>query len=141
MSLLELDALQRAVQAYTVACLVAKDDAVIHKLSTELQDVIKAGIIQHFEFTYELCWKFIKRWLEKNYGSSEVDGVTRRELFRLAAENKLITSVEQWMHFHQARNQTSHTYDPDIALEVYNTSLDFLQVAQHLLQQLQGKND
>ena len=39
----------------------------------------------------------MKRWLEKNYSSSYVDGVTRRELFRLAAENHIIDYVEDYV--------------------------------------------
>ncbi len=110
-------------------------------LSIDLQEAVKAGVIQNFEFTYELSWKFIKRWLEKNYGSTYVDGITRRELFRLAAETQLIESVDEWMLYHQARNQTSHTYDETVAAEVYKVSLNFLTVAEKLLQRLQAKND
>jgi nucleotidyltransferase substrate binding protein (TIGR01987 family) len=141
MSLLDLSALQRAIQTYSSACYAAQDMAVISTLSSALQEVIQAGIIQHFEFTYELCWKFMKRWLEKNYGSVGIDGITRRELFRLATETQLIDSIEIWMLYHQARNQTSHTYDPKIALEVYQNSIEFLPIAQRLLQRLQEKND
>ena len=53
----------------------------------------------------------MKRWLEENVGSASVDGVPRRELFRLAAESRLIADLPRWMEFHQARNQTSHTYE------------------------------
>ena len=141
MGLLDLNALQNAIHVFTRTCHASQDNLIISALSVELQDAVKAGVIQNFEFTYELCWKFMKRWLEKNYGSSYIDGVTRRELFRLAAESKLINSVDEWMLYHQARNQTSHTYDEAVASEVYRNSLDFLSVAQQLLQQLQAKND
>jgi hypothetical protein len=35
----------------------------------------------------------MKRWLEENVGSASVDGVPRRELFRLAAESRLIEEL------------------------------------------------
>jgi len=141
MSLLDLTAFQNALRAFARTCHASQDQKVLKQLSTELQDAVKAGVIQNFEFTYELSWKFMKRWLEINYGSTHVDGVTRRELFRLATEMQLIESVDEWMLYHQARNQTSHTYDEEVAAEVYKSSLDFLAVAQKLLHQLQAKND
>jgi nucleotidyltransferase substrate binding protein (TIGR01987 family) len=98
-------------------------------------------VILHFEFTYELCWKFIKRWLEMNVSATAVDGVTRRELFRLAAENRLIADVNEWMRYHEARNQTSHIYQPEIAESVYNTAHDFSRAAARLLAALEARND
>jgi nucleotidyltransferase substrate binding protein (TIGR01987 family) len=92
----------------------------------EEKAVIRAGVIQHFKFTYELCWKFIKRWIEMNINPEAADGVTRRELFRLGAENKLIDNVDKWMEFHKARNSTSHMYDEDIAEEVLRVALESL---------------
>jgi len=141
MSLLDLSALKRAIDAFSRTCHAVTDQSKISQLSPDLQDALKAGVIQNFEFSYEIAWKFIKRWLEKNYSSSYVDGITRRELFRLAAESHLIDNVETWMTYHQARNQTSHTYDQKIALEVYHISLSFLDVVETLYQQLQKKND
>ncbi len=71
---------------------------------------LQAGLIQNLEFTYEVCWKTMKRWLEVNVGDN-AEGVTRRELFRMAAENRLIDDVEAWMTFRELCNQTSHRYD------------------------------
>lgn len=90
------------------------------------KEVIRAGVIQNFEFTYELCWKFMKRWIEMNVDPISVDGVTRRELFRLASENKLIVDVDKWMEFHKARNSTSHIYDEDVADEVLSATFEAL---------------
>jgi len=102
---------------------------------------LQAGVIQHFEFTYELCWKFMKRWLEHNLGRSEVEGVSRRALFRLAHESRLIDGVDIWMTFHAARNQTSHTYEQATADEVLAVAQAFLPYVQNLLGRLQANND
>lgn len=102
---------------------------------------LQAGLIQNLEFTYELCWKNIKRWIEQNLQPNEADGVTRRELYRIAAENKLIDDVNLWMDFHQARNETSHRYDAVLAVEVMQIIGAFIIAAKKLQMNLQMHND
>jgi nucleotidyltransferase substrate binding protein (TIGR01987 family) len=102
---------------------------------------LQAGLIQNLEFTYELCWKAINRWLENNLSPGVADGVTRRELFRMAAENRLIEDVDEWMVYHAARNQTSHQYDSAIAQEVLDQIGAFSLAAQRLLANLKARND
>lgn len=104
---LNLSALQKAItsleQLYARvnnAHFMAQQDSVV-RLG------LQAGLIQNLEFTYKLCWKAMKRWLEMNAGM-QTDGITRRELFRMAAENHLIADVAAWMLFYEFRNQTSH---------------------------------
>jgi nucleotidyltransferase substrate binding protein (TIGR01987 family) len=106
-----------------------------------MRDTVKSGIIQHFEVAYEQCWKAMKRWLETNVNSESEDGVTRRELFRLAAESRLISDVDAWMIFHRGRNETSHTYDADTAEEVYAIAVAFLPQAEHFLKTIAGRHD
>ncbi len=138
---LDLSPLSKAVHLLEEAVANACDQNFIDSLTASQNKLIISGVIQNFKFTYELCWKFIKRRLTENLGKTHVDGVTRRELFRLAATHKLIKSVEEWMLFHQARNQTSHTYDEDIAKEVFETAQQFVQHSKDLLSVLSNKND
>lgn len=138
---LELDSLRRAVSAFRGVLALSDDGDFMGRLDEVAQNAIKSGAIQHFEFTYELCWKSIKRWLKMNVGPTVAEGAARRELFRLASEHRLIADVEQWMRHHDARNRMSHTYDPDVAEEVYAAAHSFAGDAEGLLEALEARND
>jgi len=138
---LDLTALQKGCFSLEEAVAIACDKDFINGLSHSQQKLIIAGVFKNFEFTYELSWKFIRRWLSENLGSIQVDGVTRRELFRLAAEHQLIDDVDEWMYYHAARNQTLHIYDEKIAQEIFETSKQFTHLATRLLKTLQMRND
>ena len=138
---LALDSLQKAVSALDAVLAKSDDVEFMNSLDDVARNAIKAGVVLHFEFTYELFWKFLKRWLETNIGPAVADGVTRRELFRLAAESRLLEDVEQWMRYHEARNLTTHIYQPEIAERVYNAAHAFARDAARLLAALEARND
>ena len=104
-------------------------------------EIIKSGIIQNFEVCYEIAWKLMKKWLAENIGNSVVDGIPRKELFRIAAQNKLIEDVEKWFVFHEARNMTSHDYDGIKAEDVFKEAIIFPQYARKLQERLEKIND
>jgi len=104
-----------------------------------LRESLRSGVIQNFEVAYELSWKFMKRWLVFNIGNSIVDGVPRFELFKLAAENGLISDIETWFDFHDARNKTSHEYGEEVAETVLEYALKFLPYAKEFLDVLEKK--
>jgi nucleotidyltransferase substrate binding protein (TIGR01987 family) len=133
---LDLSSLRKAVNSLQHALKIASTQA-----GTDSEDVIRAGVIKNFEFTYELCWKFIKRWLEKNSPEADLDGLTRKELFRIAAEKHLINDVEPWFKYHAARNETSHTYDSAKAEAIFAAAKLFAADAQALLKELEKRND
>ncbi len=135
-----LDSLRNAVSALRAVLAKSEDNAFMAAQDEVTRDAIRSGAIQHFEFTYELSWKFIKRRLEADVGRSSVDGVSRRDLFRIAAENGLIEDVDPWFQYHVARNETSHTYDPVVAARVYAVSLVFAADAARLLAVLEARN-
>ena len=59
----------------------------------------------------------------------------------MGAENRLIDDVAVWMRYHDARNDTSHTYNLSVAAKVYSVSLDFVRDAGRLLAALEARND
>ncbi|MDD5687020.1 MAG: nucleotidyltransferase substrate binding protein [Elusimicrobia bacterium] len=137
---LDLSSLRRAVNSLERAAKVAS--AIIKgPVNTDQEEVIRAGVIQNFEFTFELCWKFIKRWLELNVAGANVDGITRKELFRMAAESQLIDNVESWIVYNISRNETAHTYNETKAEDVYESAVKFVKDSKALLKVLETKND
>ncbi|MFH1645403.1 MAG: nucleotidyltransferase substrate binding protein [Candidatus Omnitrophota bacterium] len=137
---LDLSSLQRAVDSLERAIRVVSSK-IRGEVDTDEEDVLRAGVIQNFEFTYELCWKFMKRWLAINISGAAVDGVSRRELFRMAAESRLISNVDVWFEYNESRNETAHTYNAKIADDVYEAAIRFAVDARAFLISLESKND
>ena len=109
--------------------------------SVEIRETIKAGVVQNFEISYEMAWKFMKRWITEKLGAATMEGLSRKELFRLAGENGFIDNVEDWILFHNLRNQTTHTYSSDRADEVLNAASDLLSASRKLYQAIAKDND
>ena len=138
---LDLSSLESAKSALDRALSIKNDGAHWLALPDLVREAVTAGIIQCFEVAYEQSWKMMKRWLENNISAADVDGVTRRHLFRLSAEADLIGSVDTWMVFHQARNETSHTYNRAKATAVVDLAPEFLLACDGLLTALKARND
>lgn len=138
---LDTTSLNRALISYENALNFAINRLNCENVSEVEMNVIKAGVIQNFEFTYELCWKFMKRWLESNLMPGLLDGSSRKELFRNALENKLISDFDRWVKYHELRNTTSHTYNYEIADEIYDISTEFYADARNLYEQIEAKNE
>ncbi len=139
--MLDLTNFKKAIWNYRELLITAYDSSQIAQLSKVIQEAIKTAVIQNFEVTYELSWKMMKRWLEYNFSEDYVAGVSRRELFILAAESGLIKDVDKWMIYHRARNETSHTYDSVTAEEVYTLASEFIHDVSKLFEVLESKND
>ncbi len=135
---LDLTSLRRAVSSLKTALAVieAQKDA-----SEDLYKTLRSGVIKNFEFTYELSWKFIQRWIRENQSPAEVEDLrTRKDLFRRAAKYGLIQNPLRWFEYADARNETSHTYKEETAIQVLKQAQKFLPDVGYLLEQLEQRN-
>jgi nucleotidyltransferase substrate binding protein (TIGR01987 family) len=102
---------------------------------------VRDGCIQRFEYCFELSWKMLKRQIELELGNTaEVDGYSKRTLFRVAAERGLIASPEPWFVYLVQRNKTSRAYDAQVAMEVAAELEAFAVDAQSLLATLEVRD-
>lgn len=109
------------------------DNAVQLKEYSELE---RAGLIQTFEFTFELAWKTLKDVLE--YEGYEVK--SPRETLKKAFEMEYITDGEGWLDILNKRNLMAHTYDENTSIEVAKLITDtYYPLLQELYNLLEDK--
>lgn len=80
-----------------------------------LNELEEQGLIQAFEYNYELAWNLLKDYYEYQ-GITNIQG--SRDAFRIAFQNGLIQDGEEWMQMIQSRARTSHTYNQETADEI-----------------------
>ena len=96
------------------------------------------GVIQRFEFTFELSWNLLKDRLE--YDGLVIATITPRNVIREAYSAKLIDDCETWIDMLTDRNLMSHTYDFErFKVVVENVHSRYLTVLDNLYQRLLGE--
>ena len=76
----------------------------------------KDGVIQRFEFTFELLWKALKIYLE--YQGIIIK--TPRDSFVEAFRIDLISDEKIFLDMLEDRNNTSHIYDKETSEKIFN---------------------
>lgn len=138
---LDLSSLRDAVQSLEDSLEVVSASDWFAAQSEKVQNTLVAGVIQNFEFVYELCIKMIRRQLELEAASpNEVDTLNFRNLLRAAGEKGMVDDVSAWFTYRELRNITSHTYDHEKAKQVWQRTLVFIDDARLLLQRLEARN-
>lgn len=121
---------------------VARLDEGLARYRTDESDAqIRDGLIQRFEFTYDLAHKMLRRALEAGAANpEEVDRLTFPDLIRTGVEQGLVAGQwPEWRTFREMRNITSHTYDEAKAVQVVAAIPAFLAEARGLLDRLQAR--
>lgn len=135
---LHLDSLAKSINILERSLEVA---STLNTSDENLQETVRAGVVHSFEVAYEQSSKMIRRWLKENIVDTSGEGITQRNIFRLGAENQLISDSERWMEYREARNLTSHTYNEDAAENVFMEATEFIHDAKQLLSVLEERND
>jgi len=74
-----------------------------------LNQLEKEGIIQRFEYTFELAWKVLKDKME--FDGIVLDQISPKAVVRQAYASKYINHAQEWLQMIGDRNLMSHTYD------------------------------
>ncbi|MBC8600781.1 nucleotidyltransferase substrate binding protein [Parabacteroides acidifaciens] len=95
-----------------------------------LSELEKEGLIQRFEYTYELAWKTLQDFLRyKGY----IDFAGPNATLSLALQDGYITDADGWRKMKKSRELMSHTYDEGQADQIVS---DIAGTFVHLLEQL-----
>lgn len=75
----------------------------------EFEPIVQEGIIQRFEYTFELAWKSLKDKME--YDGIVFEKIAPKYILKEAFAAKYIDNAETWLEMTNDRNLMSHTYD------------------------------
>lgn len=88
--------------------------------ATPDDDLLQSGLVQTYEYTFELAWKTLKDYLE-------MEGFllrSPRETIRQGFQGGYITNAEDWLQVLADRNLTVHIYDDEIIIRVLKDILN-----------------
>ncbi|MEK7655179.1 MAG: HI0074 family nucleotidyltransferase substrate-binding subunit [Patescibacteria group bacterium] len=81
-------------------------------------DMIRDSVIQRFEFSFELAWKTLQLYLERQ----GLEAGSPRQALKSAFAQGIISSEDEadvWLKMQEDRNLTTHTYNEDLAKAIY----------------------
>ncbi len=84
-------------------------------LTQPYNEYIRDSSIQRFEFTFELFWKILRLYALRDGIEVNSPRTSIREAFRLG----LIDEEELYLAMLESRNMATHTYDEEIAEEIF----------------------
>lgn len=138
---LDLSSLQKAIHQLEEALEYCQSD--LAKNDARLAQHLRAGAIQAFEFTYELSFKMLKRFLEiSEPNPASVDEMTFNEIIRKGFEIGLLHSeITDWKEFRRDRGTTSHTYNENKARDIFECIPKFLIESKFLYNKIQKRQN
>ncbi len=93
----------------------------------------KDGVIQRFEFVFELVWKTLKDYAEDK---GRFDAASPKDAFRVAADLGLIDNPLIWFDFLKFRNEATHLYDEQKANDIFLQIPKFIDAVENLISKI-----
>jgi nucleotidyltransferase substrate binding protein (TIGR01987 family) len=105
------------------------------KMTPDEHQIVIDATIQRFEFTFELFWKTLKRFILLE----GIETKTPRETLETAYRLKWIQDEKLWIQMLKDRNETSHIYDKDMATEIYKRIKNYSSVLNETYSLMEAK--
>ena len=104
-----------------------------------LSELESEGLIQRFEYTYELAWKTLQDLLEAK-GYLDLKGPT--PVIQQSFQDGYIVDGDGWMKLKKSRENTSHTYNKEVAKEIVETIISsYFRLFEELILRLEHEAD
>lgn len=117
---------------------IARLNEGIEKLD-KTDDLQRDGLIQRFEFTFELAWKTLKAIFEEE---GLIGMNSPKTVLREAFTANLISDEEVWLMMLNDRNSTVHIYSKEIVIKICNNiTTKYLSEFEKLMKQIQVRKN
>lgn len=103
-------------------------------LKEKKNDIVRDSAIKRFEIVFDLGWKTLKAFLEKEHN---ISCVSPKNCFREAFRVGLISYDDYWLKLVDDRNYTAHTYNEILAEKIYKDLPDAYSRFQKLIEALE----
>ncbi len=104
-------------------------------LAQKKDEFMRDSAIQRFEFTFDLCWKTIKAYME----DQGIRCASPKSCLKEAFQQGLIQNETVWLEMIERRNETVHTYNAEMAEEVYVRLQEFAKIFRELQKVLETR--
>lgn len=91
------------------------DNAIALMAERDLSELEQQGVVQAFEYNYELAWNILKDFYE-HQGELGIQG--SRDAIKVAFRRGLIANGDVWLKMIKSRGLTVHTYNEDVTQEI-----------------------
>lgn len=109
-------------------------------LEEPVTQIIRDAAIQRFEFTFEITWKTLQKYLKQQEG---ITANSPKSVFREGLSVGLFTEEETELALAMTddRNLTVHTYHEELAKKIYNKLPVYYELLKNSLSIIRGKTN